>query len=395
MRQRFQNDEQTQPQPMTYRVPQAAEATVATTATVPLRQQRERRTARKTSALPRQKRLRLSVRGALLGILAFLFIPWCPPTTPTTVTPTVTGPSANALYAGIGALYHRPLIDGSLSRLTPAERIQRDAELGIVPKGQVSTPLPPLYEKLTDFKSQEALQAHVQQNQAALAELRKGLALPYYKPGMVSMNGIDYKHYVSPFDLMRLTTRTGVMHALNGDTLAAAMAYLDGLALAIQLQPEYPGFTLHVAKSVSEGLEACVTQLTRQEAAQVAARLEALYAKRYNFTAILEGIYPDPKELRLERYRVGGEKEWGGRVPLLRALDNYTLSQEQRIAESNLALVRKGEQGLAGKFREAGKTSEDAFFTNRTNDRYAVYQANNQRVVQLLERLKARAEGKS
>jgi hypothetical protein len=335
MRQQFRDPESQLPQRTL--APQSAAAVVATpqNTVVPARQLTPLKVKNK-------KRFRVTPRRVIAGIFAFLFIPWCPlPKSARVLVPSEG--NAATVYTQIGEALAIPGDGKRRSQLTPAEIKAQEADQALYTlKG---TPLPAHFEDPSGYTTVEALRQKVARGKAGLALLPKALALPYTDPQF--LGSISHSSHRS---IAHLRIEEGMLHAIDGEHVAAVEAYLDVVQMGVQQSHggTYLGGFLGNSR-VAMGLKRIgesVAHLTPEQAARLAKRLETLQAQR---VPVLTAVEMERDEY--VRYLTNFGSSTGSsdlsRVPILRALSHYHASVYKDAMDKNIEHIRHPEQNTA------------------------------------------------
>ena len=315
---------------------------------------------------------------------AFLLVPWCPVTRPVADPPKVEfANSANTLYKTLEKSQKLPFLARYKSKgLTDDERKQWDFELGIQRDGGPALQvLPSIYKDPDGLKCVEAMRQNVKANQAVLEQIPEALKRPYVanNNNVTTVRGI-----------VHLSIRDGILHAMDGDHLGAATAYLNAAEIGIQLQPDvytYGGYSLDLGL---KALESSLAHLTPAESRAVAQRLEGLIVRRNSFAQILKAGYEVEKLLLNYRYSEGGPGEWVARVPILRVIEHYEVSRYKKAMDHNIALAQTNPTQSDGFIEADGAVVNTAY----TKKRYESYQAKVRFAQNVLQRLKEPSEEK-
>ncbi|MBB6052503.1 hypothetical protein [Armatimonas rosea] len=289
-----------------------------------------------------KKRFRATPRRVIAGIFAFLFIPWCPlPKSARVVVPSEG--NAATVYKQIGEVLAIPGDGKRRSQLTPAEIKAQEADQALYTlKG---TPLPAHFEDPSGYTTVEALRQRVARGKAGLALLPKALALPYTDPQL--LGSVSRSPHRS---ITHLRIEEGMLHAIDGEHVAAVEAYLDVVQMGVQLG--YGGTHLSgLMGSVwgAMGLKrigASVAHLTPEQAARLAKRLETLEAQRAPLLTLVEaGRDEVVRDMTNFGSRTGPSDL--ARVPILRALNHYHVSVYKDAMDKNIEHIRHPEQNTA------------------------------------------------
>lgn len=393
MRQRFH--EQPEPQ-TTYRAtPQQATVTV-----LPEQQQqrKQKQTPKLKSAKTSTAKKRRGVRRWIVATFAFLLLPWCPPRTGTLAVAPGVG-SANAIFDQVADRQSLPWEGKRTSQLSPAELAARDAYYA--PYLKAGTPLPAAYVALDSRTTVEGMRMDVQRGKAALALLPQVLQLPYKNLPRISAYASSRTKGRSPiYELARLRTYEGILHAIDGDAAASVDAYLDTIQLGVHVGQggairggTYQELSLGLAL---KNFPASVAHLSPEKAAPSAARLEALLAQRAPIERFVERER-DQSIQELASFQTGADLSFYSRIPIFRAFNQYVIGSYQTAMNQKLAWL----QHPSGDYKQALGEHPAAYDLTAPFQPYSgvsrfyeSYTANTEQAQRVLKLLKARAAGR-
>jgi rubrerythrin len=292
----------------------------------------------KTETKTRARR-RLKPRWFLTGILAFFFVPWCPPLAPVALTSTPAGPSANALYEGLQVLTGNVRGHGTRppTGIGKAAWAAWSKELAERP-GEHAVPIG--YQDPDGLRTIEQLQRQVQKNQAALEKLPEALRLPYYNGGVH-----DTRTYVGGTvrNLVVTLSHQGFLLEHVGKYPEAVETALRSVELGVQvgkggnLQSWFLGESCH--QIALQTLERTYAHLTPAQAQQTHQRLAALLTQHATLAQALAGERDQTARL-LSFYRYPGtEGNILSRIPLVRLANQGVVNHYQAEVNHRIALV--------------------------------------------------------